>query len=236
MKKLKTTCRWLGILFVLLVLCRSGQAQGFINLNFEGATIPNNPTYSDITATNLFPNWTVASYYLVYNGISLSGGSISILSTNSFSPIQGKYYVLFAGGQFSNYGSISLSQTGQIPFSAQSIIFWGSMADMQVTFNGQPLDFLVTGSTANYNIYTADISTYAGQTGQLLFTVPVFGGNATLDNIQFSPSPVPEPSALGLSVLGGLFLAWRRRSLRFSFFHQRFSGTLRAWSRRFRPF
>jgi hypothetical protein len=83
---------------------------------------------------------------------------------------------------------------------------------MQITFNSQPLNFLVTGSSANYDIYTADISAYAGQTGQLLFTVPPYVNSAILDNIQFSSSPVPEPAALALAALGaGLLGCLRRR-------------------------
>ena len=81
---------------------------------------------------------------------------------------------------------------------------------MQITFNGQPLNFFVTGSTANYNIYAADISEFAGHTGQLLFTVPPYTGSDELDYIQFSSVPVPEPSEFGLAVLGALLLGLRR--------------------------
>ena len=83
---------------------------------------------------------------------------------------------------------------------------------MQATFNGQPIDFLVTGSTANYTIYSADISAYAGQTGQLLFTLPpnVDGDYAILDNIQFSTTAVPEPGPFALAALGTLLLGFRR--------------------------
>jgi PEP-CTERM motif len=93
-------------------------------------------------------------------------------------------------------------------------VFWGTAGGLQVTFNGQPLTFLTTGSTANYIIYTADISAYAGQTGQLLFADPYYtntqGGPASIDNIQFSSSSVPEPSAFALGALGTLLLGFRR--------------------------
>ena len=111
--------------------------------------------------------------------------------------------------------SAAIGQTGQIPLSTQSLTFLGNISDMQITFNGQPLNFLVTGSTANYNIYTADISAYAGQTGLLLFTAPYFGdgyigGTPMIDNIQFSTTAVPEPGTLAVAALGTLLLGSRR--------------------------
>ena len=115
----------------------------------------------------------------------------------------------------SETNSAAIGQTGQIPFSAKSLTFWGTIGGMQATFNGLPIDFIVTGSTANYTIYSADISAYAGQTGQLLLTDPYYGnalgGPATIDNIQFSSTAVPEPCAFALAALGGLLLGFRRR-------------------------
>src|SRR5262249_59639348 len=51
-----------------------------------------------------------------------------------------------------------------------------------------------------------DISPYAGQTGELRFTVPWLG-DSVLDGIQFSSTPIPEPSALPLGILGLICLA-----------------------------
>jgi hypothetical protein len=110
--------------------------------------------------------------------------------------------------------SAAIGQTGQIPLSSQSLVFWGNIGGMQVSFNGQSLNFFTIGSTANYNIYAANISSYAGQTGQLLFTDPnygnTYGGSAMIDNIQFSPLAVPEPNEFFLGALGSLLLGFRR--------------------------
>ena len=65
-----------------------------------------------------------------------------------------------------------------------------------------------TGSTPLYNIYAANISAYAGQTGQLLFTTHP-GRDNYLDNLQFSNLPVPEPESLALLVVGGMLGIWR---------------------------
>ncbi len=93
----------------------------------------------------------------------------------------------------------------------ESIEFWGDIGGLQITFDNQPLSFVVIGSTANYTIYGADISAFADQTGQLLFTLPPYVGNAELDNIQFSDQPIPEPSVVGLFALGGLLFGLRRK-------------------------
>ena len=194
-----------------------GFAQGFVNMDFEDANNLGTPaSFNQISAADAFPGWTVTARYIFYDNVSLSGGSVSIFDSNppySAAPIQGTYFVYLAGVNVPGYDiPISLGQTGQIPSSAKSITFWGNDEGMQITFNGQPLSFSTIGSTANYSIYGADISAFAGQTGQLLFTVPPLTGSDNLDNIQFSSSSVPEPSEFALSALGGLllgFLRWR---------------------------
>ena len=200
---------------ILMIGIKFGSAQGFVNLDFEGAQIAGNVSGNRIDSTNAFPGWTVNAYLVYYDDISLSGGSISIFDTNaptSFSPIQGTYYAFLASGNYPGTGQpISLGQTGTIPSWARSINFWGDIGGMQVTFGGQSLNFVLTGSFANYNIYTANISSYANQTGELLFTMPPYVLSATLDNIYFSSFPVPEPSVFALGTLGGGFLVWLTR-------------------------
>jgi len=208
---------WAKLLFALLLLCRSSHAQGFINLDFEQATIvadtePSaDPRYAVVTS-NAIPGWSV--YYngnpspvswIVYNSVSLGSASVDLEATNGvFIPVpqvQGKYYIYLQGSSFVPPGaSAAIGQTGQIPSTAQSISFWGNDV-LNITFAGQTLAFNQTGSTANYNIYTADISAYAGQTGQLLFTAGA-GTGGYFDNIQFSSSTVPEPRGLALAGLG----------------------------------
>lgn len=187
-------------------------SQGFINLNFESATITNVVFY-EIAASNAFPSWTVTGGTL-YNNFSLSGNSVSIFDTNNLmalQPMQGNYFAFLNSGNYPGTGiPISLAQTGTVPVSATSILFWGVIGGMQISFNGQPLSFSVLSSTPNYSVYGADISPYAGQTGNLVFTLPPYTGNASLDNIQFSTSPVPEPGALALAAMGALLLGWRR--------------------------
>jgi hypothetical protein len=209
---MKTITNKIVLIGLLVLLVRVGNSQGFVNLDFESANLTGYSPGNVIPAANAFPGWTVSAGYIVYDDFSLSGGSISIFDSRPPSylpPIQGTYFAYVASANNpQNLYSISLGQTGTIPQSAESISFWGNDEGMQITFKGRPLDFLVTGNTANYNIYSADISAFAGQTGQLLFTAPPGTGSDMLDNIQLSPSPAPEPSSLGLFALGGLIVAW----------------------------
>ena len=200
----------ISLLALLLSMC-SGRSQGFVNLNFESAQIIFNGYL--LSVNDAFPGWTVTAPYITYDSPSLSGNSISIFDTKpplNAPPIQGAYYAFLASGNTPGLGqTISLSQTGTIPVGAQSITFWGNIGGLQITFAGQSLAFSETGSTANYNIYAADISTIAGQTGQILFSLPPYVSSATLDNIQFSSSSIPEPSVFGLLASGGLFFGLR---------------------------
>jgi hypothetical protein len=205
------------ISILLLAICQNGWGQGFANFNFESANLTGYSQGNLVPATNAFPSWTINAPYIVYDDISLSGGSLTIWDTNSpivLAPIQGKYFVGLASVNEGTGYSISLGQTGTVPSSAQSISFWGNIGGMQVTFNGQPLTFIYISNVLNYAIWGADISAYANQTGELLFTVPPFGDGATLDNIQFSSLPIPEPSALALAALGALVLGFHCRRSR----------------------
>ena len=211
---------WLKLLFVVLLLCRSGYAQGFMNFDFEAAnTLGYSPGSSSIPTSTALPGWsayfgisTTPAPSIALNGQSIGGAVIALQDTNAstFAPIQGNYSVLLQGAMFS-YPTIAataaIGQTGTIPVGTQSLLFFSMFSEaLQVSFNGQPVNYVVSGSTANYNIYAADMTAYAGQTGQLLFTAPL-QATVLLDNIQFSTTPVPEPSAVALAALGGLLLA-----------------------------
>jgi hypothetical protein len=217
---------------LLLASALSGFAQGFVNLDFENAALvsdPASPYYPNaIYASGAIPGWTafiggVSQTDIFYNTQPLSNAGVCLFGTNgSYQPIQGSYFVILQGSYNPNpnaplyTNSAAIGQTGLIPITAQSLVFWGNinvggpiLNNLGITFNGQNIAFSTIGSGANYLIYSADISTFAGQSGQLLFNVP-FNGNVGLDNIQFSSTPVPEPGVLALFALGGLLLGFRR--------------------------
>lgn len=198
-------------------------SQGFLNLNFEAANPSGfSPGAGNLQTSVALPGWT--AYYststttnqanaIWYDTVSLGGAFIALCDTNANSlgppPIQGTYSVLLQGSSASTPTSAAIGQTGTISASVQSLTFFGVGGNFQVTFNGQPISYLITGSTANYSIYGADISGYAGQTGELRFT-GLSPSYALIDNIQFSTSPVPEPSTFALAALGGALLGFRR--------------------------
>ncbi len=179
-----------------------------------------------LTTANAIPGWsaipllgdTHGNMLIFYNAVSLGGAMVALDDNNNTSPkpIQGNYSVYLFGA--SSYAppaeqhSASIGQTATIPITAESLTFLAGdlFGTLQVTFNGLPINYVVTGSSANYNVYAADISAYAGQYGQLLFTAPV-NTRGILDNIQFSSSPVPEPGVSALTALGTVLLGCRRR-------------------------
>lgn len=199
-------------------------AQGFVNLGFESANLfgyGSGTGPAVVPTNNAIPGWTAylggfPQSAVLYDGVTLGGAMISLQDTNAVfvgSAVQGNYSVVLLASSAGPPTTAAIGQTGTIPNNAQSLTFWGNVGGMQVTFNGQPIDYLVTGSTANYVIYSADISAYAGQTGQLLFTALAgnsYASGGLIDNIQFSTTPVPEPSTLALAAFGGLLLGSRR--------------------------
>ncbi|HEY5504184.1 MAG TPA: hypothetical protein VIK28_03430 [Sedimentisphaerales bacterium] len=158
----------------LLALVQNGQAQGFINLNFESADVSSFST-GFVPATNAFPGWT--AYVggnqvggVVYNTRPLDAAEVTLQGTNSDSltPIQGQFTaILFGASIFAPQESAAIGQTGQIPLNALSLTFWGYSSD--VSFAGQALSLVVLGTTPDYYIYGADISAFCRANGTITF-------------------------------------------------------------------
>ncbi len=211
------------IFIALLVFCRNAQAQGFVNMDFEDATITPTPTgVSTFSAdpTQCFPGWTVGGSGTVvsYNDLSLGAPAVDLMGPDfpnfvGYNPLEGSYSVLLQYFGIAG-GPPTLSQTGMVPVGTQSINFLvgnGESAAV-VTLDGVniPLSQISGGRLAG------NISAFAGSVAQLTFTTPTANSqyyNLYFDDIQFSSSPVPEPGILGLSALGGLLFArrfWRK--------------------------
>ena len=200
---------------LVLVGSQPGYSQGtFVNLDFESVIPPlNRDILFTVPISNALPGWT--GYIngnhvdrVMYNGEGLGGPSISLESSLSpaYVPIQGSFSVYLKSSSDAGGTSAAISQTGQVPNDARSILFLRTPdSGFGVSFGGQPISLVPFGTSGNYIIMAGDISRFAGQTGQLLFA-----GGGLFDDIQFSNQAVPEPSVLGLSVIGGLLLAWRR--------------------------
>jgi len=94
----------------------------------------------------------------------------------------------------------------------------GEAAYLSVQIGTQTVPFSAVGSGANYTLFEADISEWAGDTEKITFTGSSSGypDSWELDDISFSA--VPEPSVFALAAIGGLFFGARhlfsRRSTR----------------------
>jgi PEP-CTERM motif len=196
------------ILALLLVGMRSAFSQGFINLDFESANLSGFSPGS-VPATDAIPGWTAylggAPVTNVFYDLSPSVRRLGVYIYD-YGSLQGTYSIYLAG---TSDEPASIGQSGTIPATAQSLVWWGFVPD-GLSFNGQPLSWSTVGEGADYVIFATDISALAGQTGQLLFTSDSFPGAPwiAIDNIQFQ---VPEPGVFSLFALGGLCFLWRRR-------------------------
>jgi hypothetical protein len=189
-------------------------AQGtFQNLNFEAANVPDVPPRQGgdrVSVSNGVPAWTVylggvQQGLMFHNDISIGAAEVAIYGPQWFPSqiLEGNYTVSLQPSTAGPPTTAAIGQTGRIPQTAQSVIFYGD-GGCALTFGGQPISLVALGSGANYTIFGGDISAFANQTGELLFQ-----GGGLLDAIQFSTQSIPEPGVFALLALGALLLGWR---------------------------
>jgi hypothetical protein len=213
MKKLLTT-----LLFVTINTVTLMQGQTFINLDFESATnLP--PSGYDVAVTDALPGW------MAFAGTSQLSTIPYNSPTTAYEPIIGLYSSNAApaavpGGKFavslSSNGSIS--QTGLVPSNAQSLLFDATgLGLVSLSLGGQSLSYVAVSNALNaygysYTIYGASIpSSFVGQIETLTFSAGTSGFDEFLDNIQFSPETIPEPSGLWLGFGSGILTYVLRR-------------------------
>ena len=223
---MKTSC-----ILILATLCIStvAHSQGFVNLNFEDAVV------QPLPPDNIFLEWSLAApgwnhsggfstSFVYYHQEHVGSEQIFLLvdSTSPVSPpgaqLAGNYSLAFASGVSNDVSGIwvnaYISQSGLIPSSARSIRMLASGAPFQVFIGGVEIPMLSLGG----NSYGGDISGLGDSTADLTIVNAASIGNVhdytIVDNIQFSPEAIPEPSVIALIFIGGGVLIYARRSHR----------------------
>ncbi len=207
----------IGLVAILLTLLQPTFGQGFVNLNFEQATIAPTPvggwTYP-ADPSQCFPGWTVGYGAVMYNDLSLGSPATVLMGPNfpnsvNYTPLQGSYSVLL---QYFGYAgpAPSLSQTGLLPASVQSVSILvasgTSPTDAVLTMNGVSIPLFAESG----NRLAGNIGAFAGTSAQLTISTPSSGGWLYFDAIQFSSSQVPEPRTMSLLIFSILLFYYRR--------------------------
>jgi hypothetical protein len=216
---LVATCVLLGF------LSANGQGNLFQNLDFElanpGQTVesPNGyPVAYNVPVANALPYWNVNYGDVQQNTVNLNspglGSTLVTLVGEGWPAIDGNYSVLLQGGETASAASIT--QSGKIPSGTESLYFEAQPGggSLDVLIGTQVVSFGAVGTGANYTLYGANISAWAGDTEQLIFSaLEDFSGpnNWELDDIAFSTTAVaPEPGTLALMLMGGVVFGARR--------------------------
>jgi len=215
--------RKIQLLAAVLSLLSVAHGQGtFQNLDFENGSFIPIPGHADAVEFSLaMPGWsgyvgTNQVNWVLYNTLSLSEAGIAIQGPDDPSPnlFHGRFFVVLQYGNdaYTSQGMVgsALAQTGTIPIGTQSIRLLSNnpyVLLFDLSFGGSTIPLFNVGISANGRpIWGGDISSFAGQTGELRFA-----GAGYLDYIQFSTQQVPEPSALSLIGVGALLVCTRLR-------------------------
>ena len=211
----------LALFFEVRVL---SHAQGsFTNLDFESANLAPVSHGFELVADAL-PGWTYfhgdeVQTYISRNGFGSGGQSGATIFERAIWPIPlgGRFFLLFTR-DFRDSTPTSIAQAGVVPQGSMSLRFLVALTpwipgDMAVQLNGTELQLQVLGFGAYTTLIGADVSAFAGQTAELRFVSNPYRDSGEiqtyLDNIEFSPEPIPEPAASVIFVLAGLWFGWR---------------------------
>jgi hypothetical protein len=125
-------------------------------------------------------------------------------------PLGSQFSVWLGSGHdfFGTSGAGEIGQTGAIPADSHSLFFAAAHGVPTLSFAGQSVPVFPFQANATYTTYAADVSPYAGQTGELRFTAPFPGlsRETIIDDIQFSTQVVPEPATFALLCTGAIVI------------------------------
>jgi hypothetical protein len=196
-------------LFAVIGFVGSARSQGtFQNLDFESARLVFDP---ELRTTNALPGWAAFSgtdqlFTIPYN-FFIGIPTVGLYGSNS-SVISGEFSV-------SLYNDGSISQNGLVPADAASLLLKVRNNDsfsLVVSLAGQSLPYIAISNGPNYTLYGADVSGFGGQAVALTLQS---AREVFLDDIEFSPQAIPEPSTLVFCCLGAFFAASHLRHRRF---------------------
>jgi len=208
-----------AILTALLVSSCGSFGQGFINLDFEDATIVPVPLrQSRVYADQALAGWTAYTgdgqlSTIFYNTIPIGSTDVSILDpTGGPSSLDGVYSVYLSGGIGGQATQATIRQTGLVPIDVHSISFiakYYGTGVLSITLGGESISFAALSLGSTYTEYGGSIpAALAGQIAELTFTVPTRNevNNWEIDNIQFSPISIPEPTFTSLVAAAAICL------------------------------
>jgi hypothetical protein len=202
----------------------SAQGQAFTNLVFEAAVVsPSNPISGFLDWNLAAPGWSHSAGSdtgIVYYGAAHVGVTQWFLLVDSRiqpgGPLSGNYSMQFASG-FESSGlsapwiNAYLSQVGVIPTEARSLTLLAN-GPLAVSINGVAAPLISLGGSS----FAVDIAPYSGAAAEIRFinASRQFFDPVSLDAIEFSASPVPEPATwllLCMGAFGALMLHQARR-------------------------
>ncbi len=227
-----------GLVALSCIAVHPAGAAPFVNLDFEQATVVvNDPMFGHLAWDLALPGWQppvgAPDTATVYLGIPHLGLSpyIELIDDNYYpewpashqTSIAGRFSLRMAGSVEPGYGSVWITQTGDVPAWAKALEFVVLGGEPEIYLNDVQIPLVEIDEPGFLRRFAGNVVSFAGTTAELkiqyvepvVFDEEVPRHSGTLDNIAFTQRLVPEPSSLVLATLAlGVVLASSRKPRR----------------------
>ena len=191
-------CKILILVVATAITLTARGQDSFQNLSFESTSLSQTDPAGLVSASVALPYWTAfdgSGNPLLQIGykFQFAGTPIALLDSNGqFSVFLVGAGVSYPGGPLPFAPAASIAQTGMMPKTARYIFFKAKPGTslLLLSLGGVNVPYTAVATKPDYTLFAGDVSSFAGQSLEMRFTVGYRGTGWILESIGFSKGQV----------------------------------------------